>query len=48
MFLKWCIVIPEIQKGTPAIAPVMMVAAIKFIELVKIHTSTRFYYVGSC
>jgi hypothetical protein len=48
MFLKWYIVIPEIQKGAPGIAPVMMVAAIKLLELVKIHTSTRFYYVGSC
>jgi hypothetical protein len=48
MFLKWCIVIPEIQKSTPAIAPVVMVAAIKFLELVKIYASPRFYYVGSC
>ena len=46
VFLKGGIVIPEIQKGTPAIAPVLMVAAVKFLELVKIHTSTRFYDVG--
>lgn len=46
VFLKGRIVIPEIQKGTPAIAPILMVAAVKFLELVKIHTSTRFYDVG--
>jgi hypothetical protein len=28
VFLKGCMVISEIQKGTPAIAPVLMVAAV--------------------